>query len=79
MLHLLLTRVFGDDQPALVVAAAAGASVWTSWVVNLLVVGGWSCGRPTARSRPCESTPSIRSPLELRGRPRVALRGPCLR
>jgi hypothetical protein len=47
---LLLTPVLGADQPALVVAAA-GASVWTSWVVNLLVVEWWVL-RPRHRTVP---------------------------
>jgi hypothetical protein len=34
---LLFTPFLGDD-PAALGLAAAGASVWTSWVVNLLVV-----------------------------------------
>ena len=37
---LLLMPVLGHDETALTLAAA-GASVWTSWVVNLLVVEWW--------------------------------------
>jgi hypothetical protein len=44
---LLFTPFLGDD-PAALAVAAAGASVWSSWVVNLLVVEWWVL-RPPAR------------------------------
>jgi hypothetical protein len=43
-----LTTTFGGDQTALI-NAAAGASVWMSWVVNLLVVEWWLERRPARR------------------------------
>jgi hypothetical protein len=46
---LLFSPFLGDDPPALAVAAA-GASVWSSWVVNLLVVEWWVL-RPPGRRR----------------------------
>ena len=46
---LLFTPFLGDD-PAALTVAAAGASVWTSWVVNLLVVE-WCVLRPPGRRR----------------------------
>jgi hypothetical protein len=46
----LFTPFLGDDPTAPVLAAAA-ASVWTSWVVNLLVVEWWVL-RPRLRPRP---------------------------
>jgi len=47
---LLLMPVLGHDEAALTLAAA-GASVWTSWVVNLLVVEWWVL-RPRRRGVP---------------------------
>jgi hypothetical protein len=44
---LLFTPFLGDD-PAALAVAAAGASVWSSWVVNLLVVEWWVL-RPPGR------------------------------
>ncbi|MDT7581746.1 MAG: hypothetical protein QOK35_3010 [Pseudonocardiales bacterium] len=46
---LLFTPFLGEDPTALGLAAA-GASVWTSWVVNLLVVEWWVL-RPARRRR----------------------------
>lgn len=46
---LLFSPLLGDDPTALAVAAA-GASVWSSWVVNLLVVEWWVL-RPAGRRR----------------------------
>jgi hypothetical protein len=46
---LLFTPFLGDD-PAALAVAAAGASVWSSWVVNLLVVE-WRVLRPPGRRR----------------------------
>jgi hypothetical protein len=46
---LLFTRFLGDD-PARLTVAAAGASVWTSWVVNLLVVEWWVLRPPRRRA-----------------------------
>jgi hypothetical protein len=40
----------GQPDPAALVTAAAGASVWTSWVVNLLVVEWWVLRPPGRRS-----------------------------
>ncbi|MGH3983912.1 MAG: hypothetical protein ACRDST_14825 [Pseudonocardiaceae bacterium] len=42
---------FGGDQEAMITAAVS-ASVWLSWVVNLLIAEWWlQCGR-AARHRP---------------------------
>ncbi|MBL8925443.1 MAG: DUF2306 domain-containing protein [Pseudonocardia sp.] len=41
VVHLLLFGPFLGDDPTALGLAAAGASVWTSWVVNLLVVEWW--------------------------------------
>lgn len=48
--YLLLFTPFLGDDPAALAHAAAGASVWTSWVVNLLVVEWWVL-RPPRRGR----------------------------
>ncbi len=48
--YLLLFTPFLGDDPAALTLAAAGASVWTSWVVNLLVVEWWVL-RPPRRGR----------------------------
>ena len=47
---LLLMPILGGDE-ATSTLAAAGASVWTSWVVNLLVVEWWVL-RPRRRGLP---------------------------
>jgi hypothetical protein len=56
VIFFLLFTPFVTD-PAALVVAAAGASVWTSWVVNLLVVE-WLVLRPPSRRRrePAPST-----------------------
>ena len=45
---LLFTPFLGEDDRAARAVAAAGASVWSSWVVNLLVVEWWVL-RPPGR------------------------------
>jgi Predicted membrane protein (DUF2306) len=50
VIFFLLFTPFVHD-PAALVTAAAGASVWASWVVNLLVVEWWVL-RPPARRTP---------------------------
>ena len=48
--YFLLFSPFLGDDPAALAVAAAGASVWSSWVVNLLVVEWWVL-RPPGRRR----------------------------
>ena len=48
--YLVFLPFLGDD-PAALGLAAAGASVWTSWVVNLLVVEWWVLRPPTRPRR----------------------------
>jgi hypothetical protein len=48
--YLLLFTPFLGDDPAALAVAAGGASVWSSWVVNLLVVEWWVL-RPPSRRR----------------------------
>jgi hypothetical protein len=49
VVYLLLFGPFLGDDPTTLGLAAAGASVWTRWVVNLLIVEWWVL-RPSHRA-----------------------------